>query len=38
VCKIYEMDLRNVKDVIKKTIIKNLEVSFLTTLSTRPYE
>jgi hypothetical protein len=38
VCKIYEMDLRNVKDIVKKTIIKNLEATFLTTLLTRQYE
>jgi hypothetical protein len=38
VCKIYEMDLRNVKEIVKKTILKNLEASVLTTLLTRKFE
>ena len=38
VCKIYEMDLRNVKEVVKKTILKNLEATVLSTLLTRKYE
>ena len=38
VCKIYEMDLRNVKEVVKKTILENLQASILTTLATKKFE